>query len=131
MSRPSTEETELKSPPRRSTTLLQCNHSSALASLLAPYAQVYQQESTGHRSHISLWSSRNASVSKWQRDGWWMDPVAFIWQFCPSAERKMRPHVPVQSLQEEMKSGFHEIASKLPLQSRILIFRYYTLECFI
>lgn len=114
--------------PRLRTTLLQCNHSPALASLLPPHAQVYQQEPTGTQEpHLPAVTQKCLCLKMAMR---WMDPMAFIWQFCPSAGGRWGPMFPVQSLQEEMRSGFHDIASKLPLQSRIFIFRRYTLECF-
>lgn len=75
-SHPSTEENSADISPRLCMTALQRNHSLALASLWPPHAQV----------KLAMR---------------WMHPRTCTWQFCSSAERKMRPHVPVQSSQEQ------------------------------
>lgn len=78
--------------PKTVHTLLQCNHSPASASPLPPHAQVYQQESTRTQEpYLHVVTQKCHGLKMATR---WMDPMAFIWQFCPSAERKMRPHVP-------------------------------------
>lgn len=100
--------------PKTVHTLLQCNHSPASASPLPPHAQVYQQEST--RTQEPYLSPRNATVSKWQRDGWIPWPLSG--SFAQVQRGRWGPMFPVQSLLEEMRSGFHGIASKRPLQSR-------------
>lgn len=99
-------------------------HASATTRPSLP-ARIYRDT----RSCISLWSLRNASISKCQWDGWITWPLSA--RIAQVQRGGWAPMFPVQSLQKETRPVLHDIASKLPLQSRIFIFNYYTLECFI
>lgn len=115
--------------PRLRTTSLKHNPSPALASLLPPHAHVYWHEPTGTQEpHLPVVTQKCLCLRMATR---WMDPWPLSGSFAQGQRGRWSPMFPVQSLQKEMRSGFHNIARKLPLQSRIFIFRYYTLECFI
>lgn len=125
MNHPSTEENSAEISPRLCMTALQCNHNLALASLWPPHAQVYQQESSGTQEpHLPVDTQKCLCLKLAMR---WMDPRAFIWQFCSSAERKTRPHIPSAVLARRMRSTY--MVSKQPLAKHIFIFRHCKLKC--
>jgi len=85
MSCPSTDETALKSP--QNCTQHCCNVTTAL-----PWPHFYQQESAGMQEpHLPVATQKCLYL---KRAPGQMDPMAFMWQFCPSAEREMRFHGP-------------------------------------
>lgn len=69
----------------------------------------------GHRSHTSLWTPRNVSVSNWQWDGWIPGPLPGSFA---QVQRERRGLIfPVQSSQEEWGLGFTTWLANNLLQS--------------